>query len=151
MTHKVKIWWLKKMKSQGFIILKINENSFAIILPYCGTSWALQEGFKLWILVGWWNISKNKNGRQEVTYSAMNHRKTLKILWVNAKIREKGFYGRSKNILAIINATSTTFTSALSRTSSCKNTTQIIIATQTFDIDWNTSISCINITKTNFT
>ena len=51
---------------------------------------ALHEGFKVWLLVGEWNISKNKNGGQEVT-SVMSQRKmsTLEIMRINVNVPVK--------------------------------------------------------------
>ena len=36
----------KSMMSKDFIILKINENCFTDILPYCLVSLAIHEGFR---------------------------------------------------------------------------------------------------------
>ena len=83
----------------------------------------------------------------------MNRNKTLEIMWINVQVQEKkerkGFYGRSKNISAKNNTTPTKSTPALSRISSLNNTTQIIVATQTFDYDQTWLTSWIAIAKTN--
>ena len=66
------------------------------------------------------------------------------------KRRDKGFYGRSKNISAKNNSTPTNSTPpALFRTSSLNNTLHIIVATKTFVDDQTPSISWLYITKTN--
>ena len=138
--------------------IKIRILNKTEILAYWSVSCALCEGFKLWLLGSWWNISKNKNGGQEVTWSSNLN----KALWIREKKKRnyiikskswwknkrKGFSGRSKNIRAKKNCTTTNFTPALSRTSSLNNTTQTLEATQTFDDDQTPSMSWVNITKT---
>ena len=58
-------------------------------------------------------------------------------------------FGGSKNILAKNKSTTTNSTSAVSRKNSLNNSTQITVATQTFDDNQAPSISRINITKIN--
>ena len=71
--------------------IKIRILNKTEILAYWIVSCTLCEGFKLWLLGSWWNISKNKNGGQEVTWSS-NQRireKKKEIIWVNLKVGEK--------------------------------------------------------------
>ena len=58
---------IKENEGLGFYYFKNKWKWFGQILLYYSVSCALREGFKLWLLGGWWNTSKNKNGGQEVT------------------------------------------------------------------------------------
>ena len=75
--------------------IKIRILNKTEILAYWSVSCALCEGFKLWLLGSWWNISKNKNGGQEVTWSSNLNKalwireKKKEIIWVNLKAGEK--------------------------------------------------------------
>ena len=77
------------MKRWNFIVLRINESDLDNNLSCCSAFWVLQEGFKLWLLGGWWNTSKFNNGGQEVTSRVMNQRKTVVIMWEIKKFEIK--------------------------------------------------------------
>ena len=75
----------------------------------------------------------------------MSQRKTYMLVDIKARKKKekkrKGFYGRSKNISGKTNSTPVNSIPALSRRSSLNNTSQIIVATQTFDDNQTPSIS----------
>ena len=82
----------------------------------------------------------------------MNQRKTVEIMHLNVRIREKrtgkAYHGKYKNVSAK-KCTTVNSNPASSRKSSLKNITPIIVATPVFDNNQTSSISCISITESN--
>ena len=120
MADKIKRQWIKKTKDWDFFILEINESNFVNILLYCNASWVLREGFKLWLLVDWWNISEKQKWKTKSNFKCYESEKNIRNYVGKCKSsrkrKRKGFYGRNKNILVENNSTPTNSTPTLFRT-----------------------------------
>ena len=134
------------------MILKINESNFVNIMPYCsvlGVTQVVQKIIFSWLT----KYFKKQKWRTRIKVhcyeserNVRNYVGKCKSKW---KKKGKGFYERYKNISAKNNFTPTSHTPALSRISSLNNTTQTVLATQTFDDDQTLPTFWINVARTN--